>query len=56
LVLILTINKLKKNKILEKDKLLDYQLECLRKSAECHRQVRRHCQKIIRPGKRLIDV
>ena len=40
----------------EKDKILDHQIQCLRKAAECHRQVRKHCQKIIRPGRRLIEV
>lgn len=28
----------------------------MRKAAECHRQVRKYAQSIIRPGKRLIDV
>ena len=33
---------------------MDY--EALRKAAECHRQVRKYAQSIIRPGKRLIDI
>ena len=40
----------------EKDKLMDFELTSLRKAAECHRQVRKLCQRIIRPGKRLIDI
>ncbi|EAS02324.1 type II methionine aminopeptidase (macronuclear) [Tetrahymena thermophila SB210] len=40
----------------EKDKLMDHQIECLRKAAECHRQVRKYCQQLIRPGKKLIDI
>ncbi|EGR34700.1 methionine type ii, putative [Ichthyophthirius multifiliis] len=40
----------------EREKLMDHQIECLRKAAECHRQVRKYCQQIIRPGKRLIDI
>ncbi|EAS02321.2 type II methionine aminopeptidase (macronuclear) [Tetrahymena thermophila SB210] len=40
----------------EKDKLMDSQIKCLRKAAECHRQVRKYCQQLIRPGKKLIDI
>ncbi|KAL4489416.1 hypothetical protein ABPG72_002712 [Tetrahymena utriculariae] len=40
----------------EKDKLMDAQIQCLRKAAECHRQVRKYCQYLIRPGKKLIDI
>lgn len=40
----------------EKDRLLDYELDCLRKAAECHRQVRKYAQSYIRPGMKLIDI
>ncbi|KAL4439126.1 hypothetical protein ABPG74_008901 [Tetrahymena malaccensis] len=40
----------------EKDKLMDSQIKCLRKAAECHRQVRKYCQQLIRPGKKLINI
>jgi methionyl aminopeptidase len=40
----------------EKDKLMDFEIEALRKGAECHRQVRKFAQQIIKPGKRLIDI
>jgi len=38
----------------EKAKLIDY--DDLRKAAECHRQVRRYAQTIVRPDKKYIDV
>lgn len=31
-------------------------MKCLRKAAEVHRQVRKYAQKIIRPGKKLIEI
>jgi methionyl aminopeptidase len=40
----------------ELERLRLYDLRCLRKAAECHRQVRKYAQSIIRPGKRLIDI
>jgi methionyl aminopeptidase len=40
----------------EKDKLRTAQVNDLRKAAECHRQVRKMAQKMIRPGLRLIDI
>ena len=39
-----------------KDKLLDADLRDLRRSAECHRQVRKYAQKFIEPGQKLIDI
>lgn len=33
-----------------------YDLKALRKAAECHRQVRKYAQTIIRPGQKLIDI
>lgn len=39
----------------EKDKIMDQQLKSLRKAAEVHRQCRRYCQTLIRPGIKLID-
>ena len=40
----------------ERDRLLTYNYEKLRKAAECHRQVRKFAQKNIKPGRRLIDI
>ncbi|SOV19189.1 methionine aminopeptidase 2 [Plasmodium sp. gorilla clade G2] len=40
----------------EREKLsIDY-YEDLRKAAECHRQVRKHMQAFIKPGKKMIDI
>ena len=36
--------------------MFTYDYEALRKSAECHRQVRKYAQSIIKPGKRLVDI
>jgi methionyl aminopeptidase len=35
---------------------MDAQLQYLRKAAEIQRQVRRYSQRIIRPGRKLIDI
>ena len=40
----------------EKDKLQEFEIQCLRKAAECHRQVRKFAQSYIRPGMKLIDI
>lgn len=40
----------------DKERLLTYDYEALRKSAEAHRQVRKYAQTIIRPGRKLIDI
>ena len=40
----------------ERDKLFDSQINDLRKAAECHRQVRKMAQKMIKPGMKLIDI
>ena len=45
-----------KEKYEQKDKMIDHQVECLRKSAEVHRQVRKYAQSIARPGIKLIDL
>lgn len=39
-----------------KDQLNFEFLNDLRKAAECHRQVRKHAQAIIKPGKKIIDI
>jgi methionyl aminopeptidase len=49
-------NRISAEEYKEKDKLLEHQIECLRKSAEVHRQVRKYAQTIIKPGERLIDI
>jgi methionyl aminopeptidase len=40
----------------EQERLEMYNLKCLRKAAECHRQVRKYAQSLIRPGQRLVDI
>lgn len=39
-----------------KERIFESDYEALRKSAEAHRQVRKHAQRIIRPGKKLMDI
>jgi methionyl aminopeptidase len=39
-----------------KERLINYDYDKLRKAAECHRQVRKFSQSIIRPGRKLIDI
>jgi methionyl aminopeptidase len=38
------------------ERIHTYDLKGLRKAAECHRQVRKYAQSIIRPGQKLIDI
>lgn len=40
----------------DKERLLTHDYEALRKAAECHRQVRKYAQTIIKPGMRLVDI
>lgn len=40
----------------EKERLFTDDYEALRKAAECHRQVRKYAQSIIKPGMRLMDI
>ena len=40
----------------ELEVLMNYDYEALRRSAECHRQVRRWAQSYIKPGEKLIDI
>lgn len=40
----------------EKEKLMEFEIQCLRKAAECQRQVRKYAQSFIRPGMKLIDI
>ena len=40
----------------EKEKLFEADYNSLRKAAECHRQVRRYAQTIIRPGKTFMEI
>ena len=40
----------------EKERLFTSDYEALRKAAECHRQVRKYAQQIIRPGMKLVDI
>ncbi|MDP2437844.1 MAG: type II methionyl aminopeptidase [archaeon] len=40
----------------ERDRLLSLVAEDLRLAAECHRQVRKHAQSIIKPGIKLVDM
>ena len=38
------------------ERLFNTDYEALRKAAECHRQVRRYAQSVIKPGRRLVDI
>ena len=38
------------------DRLLNIDYNKLRKAAECHRQVRKFSQSVIRPGRKLIEI
>ncbi len=40
----------------EKERLFTNDYEVLRKAAECHRQVRKYAQSIIKPGMRMVDI
>jgi len=39
-----------------KEQLTFNDLNDLRKAAECHRQVRKHAQRIIKPGMKIMDI
>lgn len=43
-------------KYVMQDEFIKEKIYCLRRSAEVHRQVRKHCQRTIRPGQRMIDI
>ena len=38
------------------DEFMKEKIYCLRRSAEVHRQVRKHCQRTIKPGQRMVDI
>ena len=40
----------------DRDRLYESQVSDLRKAAECHRQVRKMAQGMIKPGMKLIDI
>ena len=40
----------------EKEALQEEDYNCLRKAAECHRQVRRYAQSVVRPGRKYISI
>lgn len=40
----------------DKEKLMESDYDDLRRAAEVHRQVRKHAQRIIRPGKKIMDI
>ena len=48
--------RFKDDKYILQDDLLKEKIYCLRRSAEVHRQVRKHAQKTIKPGQRMIDI
>jgi len=39
-----------------KERLVESDYDNLRRAAEVHRQVRKHAQKIARPGKKIMDI
>lgn len=41
---------------LAKDSLIEEKIFSLRRAAEVHRQVRRHCQNTIQPGQKMVDI
>lgn len=45
-----------KAELKEKEKLMEHEIQNLRKAAECHRQVRKWTQTYIRPGRSLLDI
>ena len=48
--------RFKDEKYKAQDEMIKEKIYCLRRSAEVHRQVRRHCQNTIRPGQRMVDI
>lgn len=40
----------------EKERIMKYDYEAIRRGAECHRQVRKYAQSFIKPGMKLIDI
>jgi methionyl aminopeptidase len=38
------------------ERLSKYEIDSMRKGAECHRQVRKYAQRIIKPGRKMIDI
>jgi methionyl aminopeptidase len=50
------VPRVKTEELKAKDLLFEEELQHLRKAAEIHRQVRRYAQRIIRPGRRLVDI
>lgn len=50
------VPRVKTEELKAKDLLLEEPLQNLRKAAEIQRQVRRFAQRIIKPGRRLIDI
>lgn len=48
--------RFKEEKYQMQDEFVKEKLYCLRRSAEVHRQVRKHCQRNIKPGQRMIDI
>ncbi|CAK68581.1 unnamed protein product (macronuclear) [Paramecium tetraurelia] len=50
-------SRISKDEMREKDLIHEYQLQSLRRAAECHRQVRQYAQaKLLKPGNKLIDI
>ena len=41
---------------INQDKMSQYDVICLRKGAECHRQIRKYAQQFIKPGMKMIDI
>ena len=45
----------KRDKYEQRDEMMSHRIDCLRKSAEVHRQVRKYAQSIAKPGIKLVD-
>lgn len=48
--------RFQKEKYEQKDLMISHKVDCLRKSAEVHRQVRKYAQSIAKPGIKLVDL
>ena len=48
--------RFKQDKFIAQDEFMKEKIYCLRRSAEVHRQVRKHAQKVIKPGMRMLDI
>lgn len=48
--------RFKEQQYIAQDEFMKEKIYCLRRSAEVHRQVRKHAQKVVKPGMRMLDI